>query len=127
MPRYFRPHEANALLPILHPLVREAMEIAERVQALQPELWAVIEKSVGNGGNPRLAQLVPDFERLHELLHQIQAMGVEVKDITVGLVDFPAWHEGRMVYLCWKYGESQVQFWHEVETGFAGRQPIDWD
>ncbi len=125
--RYFRPREANALLPRLRPLIGEMMEIAAHIRAHQPEIWSVIEKSVGNGGNARIAQLVPEFERLRFLFEQVEEMGVEIKDLSVGLVDFPAWHEGRMVYLCWKYDEDQVRFWHEMETGFAGRRPIDWD
>lgn len=61
------------------------------------------------------------------LLHQIQAMAIEVKDLTIGLIDFTALHEGREVYLCWKYDEDSIQFWHEIETGFSGRQLIDWE
>jgi hypothetical protein len=53
-------------------------------------------------------------------------MGIKVKDLQVGLVDFPAWRDDHEVYLCWKYGEDDIQFWHEIEAGFAGRQPIDW-
>jgi hypothetical protein len=126
MPRYFVPKDANETLPILRPMIRELMEISERIRQHQPELWSVAQKAAGNGGNPVLSKLLPDFDRLDLLLHQIQDMGIEVKDLTIGLVDFPALHEDRIVYLCWKYGEERVQFWHELETGFAGRQQIDW-
>lgn len=127
MPRYFVPKEANETLVILCPMIREIMDSAERIRSHQPELWSVAQKSAGNGGNPALSKLIPDFDRLDLLLHQIQDMGIEVKDLTIGLVDFPALHEDRIVYLCWKYGEECVQFWHELEAGFAGRQQIDWD
>jgi len=50
-----------------------------------------------------------------------------VKDLTIGLIDFVALHDGREVYLCWQYGEESIQFWHEIEAGFAGRQPLDWE
>jgi hypothetical protein len=126
MPRYFLPKEANETLTILCPLIREMMEISERIRQHQPEIWSVVEKSAGNGGNPALSKILPDFDRLDFLLHQVQDMGIEVKDLTVGLVDFPCLHEGRVIYLCWKYGEARVEFWHELETGFAGRKSIDW-
>lgn len=126
MPRYFVPKEANEMLVILRPMIREMMDITERIRAHQPELWSVAQKSAGNGGNPALSKILPDFDRLDFLLHQVQDMGIEVKDLTVGLIDFPALHEGSVVYLCWKYGEERVEFWHEIESGFAGRQRIDW-
>jgi hypothetical protein len=68
--------------------------------------------------------MLPDFDRLHELLHRVQEMEIQVKDLTVGLVDFVALRDGREVYLCWKYGEDSIQYWHEIEAGFAGRRPI---
>jgi hypothetical protein len=126
MPRYFLPKEANETLTILRPTIREMMEISEQIRGHQPEIWSVVEKSAGNGGNPALSKILPDFDRLDFLLHQVQDMGIEVKDLTIGLVDFPCLHEDRVIYLCWKYGEARVEFWHELETGFAGRKSIDW-
>jgi len=65
------------------------------------------------------------FDRLDDLLHHILATGAQVKDINTGLLDFSALKDGREVYLCWRYGEEEIEYWHEVEAGFAGRQPID--
>jgi hypothetical protein len=127
MPGYYTPKEANNLLEVVRPLARELMDIGERIRARQPELWSVVEKSAGNGGNPELSRLLPDFDRLDAILHRLQDMGIEVKDLQTGLIDFPALKDGRVVYLCWKYNEGRIQFWHEVEAGFAGRQPIDWE
>ena len=127
MPKYYTPKEANHQLEVVRPMVAELISISERVRAHQPEIWSVVEKSAGNGGNPELSRLLPDFDRLDVLLHRLQEMGIEVKDLTLGLVDFPAVKDGRIVHLCWKYNEGSVQFWHEIETGFAGRQPIDWE
>ena len=62
---------------------------------------------------------------LDKLLHRILDTGAQVKDINTGLLDFPALRNGHEVYLCWKYGEDQIAFWHEVDAGFAGRQPIE--
>jgi hypothetical protein len=127
MPKYYTPAEANNLLEIVRPMVGELMEIGERIRSHQPEIWSVVEKSAGNGGNPTLSKMLPDFDKLDAILHRLQDMNIEVKDLASGLIDFPAVRDGRVVYLCWKYNEGLVQFWHEIEAGFAGRQPIDWE
>jgi hypothetical protein len=79
---------------------------------------------VGNGGNRALSRMVQDFEKLDALVHQILDTGVLIKDINIGLLDFPALRDGREVYLCWQHGEGDIAFWHEVDAGYAGRQPI---
>ncbi len=127
MPKYYTPKEANHQLEVVRPMVGELMSISERIRAHQPEIWSVVEKSAGNGGNPTLSKMLPDFDRLDLILHQLQDMGIEVKDLSTGLIDFPALKDGRVVYLCWKYNEGSIQFWHEIEAGFAGREPIDWE
>lgn len=124
-PHYFSLEEANAALEIIRPLMGEIQSIRSNIMAHQPEIWPAIERSAGNGGNPTLSKLVKDFERLDTLLHQVLATGVQVKDLGTGLLDFPAWRQDHEVYLCWKYGEQKILFWHEVDAGFAGRQPIE--
>lgn len=125
MPRYFTLQEANAALDAIRPLIEETQKIRGQILSHQPEAWPAIERSAGDGGNPALSKMVESFDKLDELIHRIQDMGALVKDINTGLLDFPALRDGREVYLCWKYGEDQIVFWHEVEAGFAGRQPID--
>ncbi|MEW6286281.1 MAG: DUF2203 domain-containing protein [Chloroflexota bacterium] len=125
MPRYFTLSEANETLNPLRPLVEEMLAIRAKILAAQPEAWDAIEKSAGNGGNQALSAMVQDFGRFDALIHQILATGVQIKDVNIGLLDFPALREGREVYLCWKYGEGEIAFWHEVDAGFAGRQPIE--
>ena len=125
MPQYFTLQEANEALNVIRPLMDEVQVIRQKILENQPEAWPAIEKSAGNGGNRALSAMVKDFEKLDTLVHQIQDMGVLVKDINLGLLDFPALREGKEVYLCWKHGEEEIAFWHEVEAGFAGRQPIE--
>jgi len=125
MPRYFTLQEASETLNAIRPMMEELVSISQKIIARQPEIWPVIEKSAGNGGNPTLSKLVQDFERLDELLHHIQDLGVLIKDMSIGLLDFPALREEHEVYLCWKVGEEEITYWHEVEDGFAGRQPIN--
>ena len=125
MPHYFSLAEANEALNIIRPIMDEVQEIRLKIVEKQPEAWPAIEKSAGNGGNKALSNLVQDFERLDALIHQILDTGAQVKDINTGLLDFSALRNGREVYLCWKYGEADIAFWHEVDAGYAGRQPIE--
>lgn len=125
MPRYYTLAEANEMLTVVRPMVEELMEIGRRIRERRPEIWEMAEKAAGNGGSSILSKLLPDFDRLYVLLHRLQDIDVEVKDVSIGLVDFRALRDGREVYLCWKYGEGSIQFWHELDAGFAGRQPIE--
>ena len=125
MPRYFTLQEANETLVIIRPLMDEVQVIRQKILANQPEAWPAIEKSAGNGGNRALSNMVQDFEKFDVLVHLIQDTGVLIKDINIGLLDFPAMRDGSEVYLCWQYGEGEIAFWHEIEAGYAGRQPID--
>ena len=123
--RYFTLQEANETLNLIRPLMDEVQAIRIKILKNQPEAWPAIEKSAGNGGNRALSNMVQDFEKFDALIHRIQDMDVLIKDINLGLLDFPALKNGREVYLCWQYGEGDIAFWHEVEEGYAGRQPID--
>jgi len=125
MPRYFSLSEANEALKIIRPLMDEVQTIRLKILASQPEAWPAIEKSAGNGGNKALSTLVQDFERLDALIHQILNTGAQIKDVNTGLLDFSSMRDGHEVYLCWKHGEDDIAFWHEVDAGFAGRQSID--
>jgi len=125
MPRYFTLQEANEALTTIRPLMDEVQTIRQKILANQPEAWPAIEKSAGNGGNRALSNMVQEFEKLDALVHRIQDTGALIKDINIGLLDFPAMRDGQEVYLCWQYGEGEIAFWHEIEAGFAGRQPID--
>lgn len=125
MPHYFTLQEANEALISIRAWMEEVQTIRGEILAHQPEIWSVMEKSAGNGGNPTLSRMVKTFDRLDELIHSIQDAGAIIKDINTGLLDFPALRDGREVYLCWKYGEGDIAFWHEIEDGFAGRQSID--
>jgi hypothetical protein len=125
MPRYFTLQEANETLDTIRPWMDEIQVIRQKILANQPEAWPAIERSAGNGGNRALSNMVLDFEKLDALVHRIQETGAILKDINMGLLDFPALREEHEVYLCWQYGEGEIAFWHEVEAGYAGRQPIE--
>ena len=125
MPRYFTLREANETLDTIRPWMDDVQQIRKKVLQNQPEIWPAIQRSAGNGGNRVLSNMVQDFEKFDALVHRIQDTGALIKDVNLGLLDFPALKDGREVYLCWQYGEGEIAFWHEVEAGFAGRQPIE--
>lgn len=130
--RFFTVDEANALLPEIEPLVRRLQRLGQELSEVRSRLSAWQWKARANGhigladleADTRLARQLT--EEVQALVERIQAFGCEVKDLEMGLVDFPALRKGRPVYLCWRLGEPRVAYWHELETGFAGRRPIDW-
>jgi hypothetical protein len=124
MPHYFTVEEANAKLQEIRPLMEEIQTIREKILKQQPDAWPLVEKTAGNGGSLAASRLVIDFERLDRLVHRIQDSGAILKDINLGLIDFPAWRKEHAVYLCWQYGETDLAYWHEIDAGFAGRQPL---
>ena len=124
MPHYFTREEANDLLVELRPVVAEIMQTHEALARRLPEAWPAISQAANNSGSRAASLLVFEFEYLQKLLHQVQDQGVLVKDLKTGLLDFPSLRDGREVYLCWRYGEDQVDFWHDVDAGFVGRQSL---
>ena len=127
MPQYFTLEQANAALALIRPLMTRLMGIRDEILGSQPEVWPVIQKGAGNGGSKLAGEMAFKFKEVDDLVRRIQAMGVLIKDLNTGLVVFPALRDGREVYLCWRYGELRVEYWHDIETGFAGRQLIDWE
>jgi hypothetical protein len=122
--RYFTLEQANAVVRAIRPLLAEILYIRQEILDRQPEFWPVVAKAVGNGGNKAASEVADQFQRLDGLVREINATGAILKDINSGLVDFPAQDGEREIYLCWKYGEEQVLYWHDVDAGFAGRQLI---
>lgn len=124
-PKRFDLDKARAALEIIRPLMEEIQAIRRSIHDRRPDLWPAMSRAAGNGGNRELSQLALEFDRLDELAHRILETGAEIKDLSVGLVDFRAWRQDHEVYLCWKYGEDDIHYWHEIESGFSGRQPIE--
>jgi hypothetical protein len=124
MPKHFTVEEANDALATLRPMIAEILDIRQTILEKQPEVWPSLQKAAGNGGGKVASQVALEFARLDELVRQVQAIGVLLKDINMGLLDFPSLREGREVYLCWRYGEDSVQYWHDLDTGYAGRQKL---
>lgn len=121
----FTRSEAASLLPRLRPILEELREEWGRIKELNPEIQKAREKAMLDGFSPRGVEYVESVSHLLLLMQQVRDMGVLVKDLDKGLIDFPYLKDDRVVYLCWHLGEESIEFWHEVEGGFAGREPLD--
>ncbi len=132
MARYFTREEADRLLSQVRPLVEEMQRRSLVLEHLQREVDSIERRLKGNGHLGEARELERKQQALREVrqgiartVAEVQDLGVEVKDLTTGLVDFRAVRDGREVYLCWRVGEPRVEWWHPLEGGFAGRQKLE--
>ena len=123
--RIFTLEEASRLLPRIRTILEEVGGEWRRVRELNPEIQKVRDKTPLDGFSPYGVEYVESVSHLMFLLHQIKDLGVIVKDVDKGLCDFPYMRDGKMVYLCWHLGEEAIGYWHDIEAGFAGREPLD--
>lgn len=123
--RIFTLAEAQSLLPRLRTVLDELGRAWKRVSDLNPEIQKARDKASLNGFSKFGVEYVESVSHLMSLIHEIKDMGVLLKDADKGLCDFPYIKDGRMVYLCWHLGEDSIHYWHDVETGFAAREPLD--
>jgi hypothetical protein len=121
--KYFTLPEANAVLPLARSIVRDISELANSLQERFDRLTAEGEL-VGANREELEQELEQDQEKMRDYVQEIQALGIELKDFHAGLIDFPSRMGNREVYLCWKLGEPEVSYWHELDAGFAGRRKI---
>ena len=125
--------EAHSLLPVLESLLRSAIAGKKVMEEVEAEMQALTHRIFLNGGTHidvvavarRKAERAKAEQRAKDALNEIDSIGVQVKDIDIGLLDFPCEVDGRVVLLCWKMGENSITHWHSTEEGFAGRKPID--
>ena len=131
--RSFTLDEAQSLLPILESLLRSAIDGKKLIEAVDAELQELAHRVFLSGGllvniiqvARRKAEREKTIQRVKDALAEIDATGVQAKDLDIGLLDFPCQVEGRTVLLCWKLGEPGITHWHDTSEGFAGRKPID--
>ncbi|HEV2469861.1 MAG TPA: DUF2203 domain-containing protein [Candidatus Sulfotelmatobacter sp.] len=131
--RTFTLDEAQSLLPVLESLLRSAMKAKTVIEEVDAELQALHHRIFLNGGMfleivplaRRKAERAKAEQRAKDALAEIDSIGVQVKDLSIGLLDFPCMVEGQVILLCWKLGEKSIAHWHGVNEGFAGRKPID--
>ena len=127
-PRLFTHEEASALLPVLRPILRKLQEDKRRLDKLHAEIESITPAMATNGYATRVTEVEIEMtgiiEEINESISTISGMGVEMKDLDLGLVDFPNLRDDRIVYLCWNVDEPEIAYWHELDAGVAGRQPL---
>ena len=131
--RTFTLDEAQDLLPVLESLVRTAIDGKHLIESVDAEFQALQQQIHLRGGMSlnvvhwasRKAQREKALQRVKDAMAEIDAIGVQVKDLDIGLLDFPCEVDGNIILLCWKLGEKAITHWHGVSEGFAGRKPVD--
>jgi hypothetical protein len=127
--RYFTVEEARALVPRLRGLLIALQAEKRELDQLLGELRRLAPLAFLNGHGAQLKRIEPRVAELtrsiREKVRVIHQLGVEVKDLDMGIVDFPSLRDGREVYLCWRVDEPTVAYWHDLDAGFRGRQPLE--
>ena len=125
--------EAQSLLPVLESLLKSAIEGKKLAETIDAEFQEIAHRVFLNGGTflkivplaKRRAERDKAVQTVKDAITEIASIGVQVKDLDMGLLDFPCVVDGQVILLCWKLGEKAITFWHGLEEGFAGRKPID--
>jgi len=131
--RSFTLDEAQDLLPVLESLLRTSVDGKKLIESVDAEFQEMAHRVFLNGGMSlnvvhlarRKAEREKAIQRVRDAMAEIDAIGVQVKDLEIGLLDFPCEVDGQVVLLCWKLGETAITHWHGVSEGFAGRKPVD--
>jgi hypothetical protein len=121
--KHFSVEEARAWLPKLRERLTAAQALYTEMESLQADFERAVRRVRQNGSAPPVA-FEEQVSKLQSLIQEIVDAGIEIKDIRRGLVDFPHWRGGEEVFLCWEMGEDELRFWHRIEDGYPGRQPI---
>ena len=123
-PRLFTVEEANALLPRLRELLDELALHRDAVREKAPHLEPILQAASANGGGRTGSEYGVEAYKLYLAVARIRELGVLLKDLDMGLLDFPHERDGRVVFLCWHPPEERIEYWHEIEAGYPGRQPL---
>ncbi len=122
--RHFTLDQATALLPRIEPALRRLQDAGARLT--DAELHELLSEAAPTNGGGEPGKAVGEaFVELRELVAGLQSLGIVIRDVDRGLIDFPSILDGREVYLCWQLDEDQIGYWHELEAGFGGRRPLD--
>ncbi len=124
MKKLFTVEEANALLPELRVLLCQAKKERQKLLHLSTRVSGAKKGHLFDYGSPSGPAYIEVLDSFYRLAGDIESLGVLVKDFEEGLCDFPHMRKGQMVYLCWKFGEESVNWWHDMDTGYQGRQPL---
>lgn len=122
--KLFTVEEANALLPDLQEILGDIFRHRNVLREKAPHVEPILNASPTNGGGREGSEYGVEAYRLYRSIDQIRELGVVLKDLDSGLLDFPHERDGKVVFLCWHPPEERVEYWHEIEAGYQGRQPL---
>lgn len=133
--KYFERDEAEQLLPMIGEHLGKALEQKKKIEALDEDFARAAARIMALGGSipasgdlaKKRNQREESVSELEEAVNRIQETGCVIKDLDIGLIDFPSLRDGQEIYLCWKLGESRIGFYHAMNEGYAGRKPLDED
>ncbi len=125
--------EAQSLLPLLESLLKRALESKQAAEKVEASVAALAQRIYVSGGMrvnvgdvaKQRAEIETETQRVRETVTEIETIGVQIKDLDTGLLDFPFRLDDEIVLLCWRMGESTIEHWHTMDAGFQGRQPVD--
>jgi hypothetical protein len=122
--RLFTVEEANALLPMLREILDDIALHRDALREKAPHMEPILKAAMANGGGRVGSEYGVEAYNLYLAVERIGQLGVVLKDLDMGLLDFPHEREGRVVFLCWHPPEERVAYWHDLDAGYAGRQPL---
>jgi hypothetical protein len=122
--RHFSIQEANRALPLVKRIVAELVETFAEYRRLEQEFHRARQTASEEVADQAEIEVEAAAARVERLMKELEPIGCQVKDLDIGLIDFPTRHQGRTVLLCWKLGEGKIEFWHETDAGFSGRTPV---
>jgi hypothetical protein len=121
--RHYTIEEARAMLPQVRKWLDQIVTLQDNLSAFDTRLRSLASTGMDVGGDTVNASVKARAE-FHALLQEFRSREIQIKDLERGLVDFPALREGREVFLCWEKGENEIEFWHDLDSGFPGREPL---
>ena len=123
--RVFTLWEARQVLPEVKEYMATIQAARSAIMQLRPTAWPAISHAAHNGGSKAAGEMAVHIGRLETAVKAITGLGILIKDLDHGVIDFLGKRDGREVCLCWRHGEDDIAFWHDTDVGFAGRRPID--
>ena len=123
-PRLFSVEEANALLPRLRKILEDVALHRDALREKAPHMQPLLGAAAGNGGGKAGSEYGVEAYNLYLAIERIRELGVVLKDLDMGLLDFPHERGGRVVFLCWHPPEESIEYWHDLDAGYSGRRPL---
>lgn len=122
--KHFTLEEARALLPELRRAFQDAHARGARVRKADEKLGNLLQTTRADLGGAPVTEMLMDLQQMRAQLERLEKLGVQIKDLDRGLVDFPAIRDGREVFLCWELEEDDIEFWHDIDAGYSGRERL---